>query len=557
MRNPFSVPSSALLLLSIPSIVAAINSDLGNFTVHQIPDIKGGALPLLKLDRNPVRFSTKNLEDLLKPSCGKLDLRKSEDGQRLSAFEGERLAAYIDSESGETEVFPTLDALKPSNYGNISGLATRTASSFFGGGIKDNLIPPDSTKFRLDTPAVLVASKQLASEKGSKRKPVVAEYLATVPVARSVNGYDVIGTGSKASVSVGADGQIYAFSHRWRAAWDTEKVVKAYPKDRILEQILNKIRCQLKEHHKVTIKKVDIVYYDGELEYLQPVYRYVAETIGFEFDQASSNIQSEGYVPIGDFVEPIPEPGAQEAPVESSPPDDFNKRALTPPWPFTVGRYVVRQDYDGFVRIANRFWNLLSGESAKSTLYAPKNTQYYWAYNYMYLQQAANYVDSVHLALTAGHGAHGVFSTLKNCCDLVWLNDVIALGKKNLRYWVIYACSVIPTSLDSDDPFGPWWNVFGGLHTVVGYRTIAFLEDGVPEGFAKKAAWGGSASWSWMSSASASSSYGATKTYWNEEKKRWDRYGRPSAVSVCGHIDDSLGRADKLNPTCLHMWWYI
>ena len=53
----------------------------------------------------------------------------------------------------------------------------------------------------------------------------------------------------------------------------------------------------------------------------------------------------------------------------------------------------------------------------------------------------------------------------------------------NLDYWIIHSCEVVPSPSDTAAWPNPWWNIFGGLHAVLGYRTIMYIGDGAGQPF--------------------------------------------------------------------------
>src|SRR5207253_3255918 len=96
----------------------------------------------------------------------------------------------------------------------------------------------------------------------------------------------------------------------------------------------------------------------------------------------------------------------------------------------------------------------------------------------------------VNVASLEVHGSWHYFTTEKNCCDGVDLSLIPSDGYGGgvpggaLAYMILHSCGVIPTVTDYSAVNGhlawdPWWNIFNGLHAVVGYRTHMWIGDSV------------------------------------------------------------------------------
>jgi hypothetical protein len=269
-----------------------------------------------------------------------------------------------------------------------------------------------------------------------------------------------------------------------------------------------------------------------------------------------------GYIPAGgQALEPLPSltpPGEQITPIFSnntfsnstSPPaNNTNITKRQEGGGITVGRYAMRGDAvtPNIVQDENLFWNGLSSVSSDFV-----NYQYYWDEPFIYQSDAPYFVDAVNLAFTEGHGNVHYFTTdeaLPNWGGLHISSDLPSSGYGpgaggSLAYWIIRSCDVISAPIDYssdgiDQAFEPWWQVFNGLHAVMGYRTLAAVNDGNEMYDAGQAlARGQSVVHSWMSSALGS--------------------GKTSAVVVCGHDDDNVFQVEDTGgrPGCLQLWWY-
>ncbi|HKC23460.1 MAG TPA: DUF6345 domain-containing protein, partial [Thermoanaerobaculia bacterium] len=223
----------------------------------------------------------------------------------------------------------------------------------------------------------------------------------------------------------------------------------------------------------------------------------------------------------------------------------------------TVGRYVVRNDYSGWVNSANGFWNGLqaSGYGGYFT-----NSQYYWAYPYEFTSSKNSYVNAVNVAEIEVHGDWWLYTTYQNWGDVVSLDNIpspglgAAAGGK-CAYWVIHSCEVVPSVPDVATWPAKWWHIFGGLHSVLGYRTIMYIDDGATYPFGIHMGWGCNLTSSWLQDVAASS------LYWGSPGQvmhgTWKPYGRPATISVCGHEADSVYNLAALPAAgCLTNYWY-
>ena len=80
-----------------------------------------------------------------------------------------------------------------------------------------------------------------------------------------------------------------------------------------------------------------------------------------------------------------------------------------------------------------------------------------------------------------------MFTTRDNSHDLVSLSNIPSSGYGGggggfLAYWIILICEVIPTQTDEPNSFDVWWNIFNGIHAVMGYRTEMWINDDVMGG---------------------------------------------------------------------------
>jgi Family of unknown function (DUF6345) len=229
----------------------------------------------------------------------------------------------------------------------------------------------------------------------------------------------------------------------------------------------------------------------------------------------------------------------------------------------TIGRYVVRQDNAGWVTSANSFLSGLRAAKLLNPSFAPVDRQYFWAEPRLFTDENHEFVDGVEVALTEVHGNWGLFTTLKNNADFVRLGGIPsdgyggADGNGALAYWILHSCEVIPTSTDSPTSYDVWWNIFNGLHAALGYRTEMWINDEISWKFGFWAGLGAPMISNWLSTVINDDSYSPSDTYWDGNVKMTEPMGRPSAVTVMGHSDDTIFDTSPLSrPSVLQQWWF-
>jgi len=339
----------------------------------------------------------------------------------------------------------------------------------------------------------------------------------------------------------------------------------------------------------VRVDGVDVCFYDSGANFIQPVYRFWATLhANSSGNRTTSPTHLLGYLPIGSH--------SPEAIPDLSNPPRQSVQPTTPVAPkglvgvlqervptIRVGRYVVRNDSHQWVTNANNFLSVLQSPngilgnilgSIFSSL-GPRanflNSQYYWAYPYLFTTSKNSFINSVHLAETEVHGNWHLFSTLQNDADFVHLSDIPADGygggaNGTLAYWILHSCEVIPTTTDYSAAdrhlaFDAWFRVFNGLHAVVGYRTEMWIGDSVMPTFGRSISLGAPFVSSWLQIVHDDSADYVTKgkdqLYFDTNRQINEPMGRPSAVVVCGHEGDTVLQIENLGrPSCLREFWY-
>ncbi len=523
------------------------------FTLKQIPVVRK-AMPLLVLGRRavaPVEF----LERLSQTVARNARFKELKGGAR-AAYDGKRLVAFVNPKSGESRVYPSLEALKP---GKGLDERARAAAALFAG--DRSLFPEDATRAVPLSPITLMAAQRV--RKG--RRTRAREYLGYVRIQRQVEGAPIWGQGTRAMIAVAGNDSIQALSHRWREAHRTGTMVEPHARNQIAEAI----RAQLKTvsaSSTVRVDRVRVGYHDGGGKFIQPVYRFEATVISPPLEhevRQPANRHVLGYVPIGDPPEPLPRLGARKGKPPGEPPVKVRKTPVkkSPPGDPTVGRYVVRNDSGDWVTSANEF---LSGLRAAALLGGSipfTDKQYYWAEPRLFTNEKNSFINSVQVALNEVHGNWWLFSTKDNSHDLVSLNSIPSSGygggSSSLAYWILHSCEVIPTQTDEATSFDVWWNIFNGLHAVVGYRTEMWIADHVTGLFGLYLGLGAAFVPAWLNEIASDDSYDDGATYFDGNRGITEPMGRPSAIAVCGHSDDIVSQVGSLGrASCLTEWWF-
>jgi len=480
----------------------------------------------------------------------------------IGAFHGtDHLAAFEDTQTGQAAVYPHLGTQTPVAASGVPSFLKR-ASSFAGNTFAaKGLLPRDSTHYVLN-PALPLDKAGLAPTGGSS--PTTA-LLAYVPVARKVGSFLVDGPGSRSFMAFDTEMRVEGFARNWKLGTTFTSVHETRSKSQIAKLIGTQLAALKPANARVLT--VSLAYYDGNKGYMQPVYRFTAKV---DYSAAHGPAASDfevGYVPIGKRYEAIPVLGT---PVGSPPTDDNpgaqrsapRRVAATDP---CVGRYVVRNDSSSWVSSANGFYSGISSFGGSGWF---PNCQYYWALQSQYNPAAAR-VNSMNIVDSEGHGDWWIFTALQDCCEVINLNPANsyvgdykvpfpgygAAAGGSLDYWIIHSCEVIPTPSDTADWYSMWWNKFGGLHSVLGYRTIMYIADGAMNPYGFQLRLGAPVVSAWLGTVISLGAYagGPTLTMHGVVKK----LGRPSTISVSSRVNDSaydttaLGRASSLTT-----FWY-
>jgi hypothetical protein len=483
----------------------------------------------------------------------------------VGAMSGEHLGGYVNLRTGDAEIYPSITekGAPAEEESRLIERADGLAREIFA---RQDLFRKDETQFSFEKARPLFGENAERGENGGSVKSGSRQvYLTYVTLRRSVNDYFVYGPGSRAMVAIGNEGAVDGFLRRWKTAAISGKATESRSK----KEVADAIRAQLRPISRtsdVEVLNTDIAYYDGNRNYLQPVYRFTARIHERTMDKDDKKRHVDdnfviGYVPIGKPLEPIPSLTRPPGALPATPKKTSNSAKPGDP---TVGRYVVRNDDPNWVANANEF---MAGLDTFFGNFFFTNSQYFWAEPFEFNTNEASFINSVNIADNEVHGDWWLFSTLKNCCDLVDITAIPAsegYGAANhgsLDYWVLHSCEVVPSAIDApcqtdNRPWWtPWFNVFQGLHTVVGYRTIMWIDDDVTGPYAVSLRFGAPVVSAWFNATTSAAGYQGNPTF-GAHCGRTPPMGRPSTVSVCGRQNDWVYDTSALPPAnCVINFW--
>jgi hypothetical protein len=448
----------------------------------------------------------------------------------------DKVRVYADTVSGDVHFIPNLQELVTTR--RAPPLAQATAINIARAALTDaRFIPRDVTELRLSDAIPLMGSSTNRGTTTSTADQSPQLVMTVIPAVRFAGGLQVYGRGSHALISVANDRTITGALRRWRTASRGIMVRPVRNQADVKAEILRQLTPFAKNGTTAVVDKIALAYYDGNANYMQPVYRFEATLSSPNKSVAQAKIA--GYVPVGTPLEPIPDLTVRPAGATPST-SNSRDRALTreevpeakaeamtggvggTPAFISVGEF-VNQDWPNNGAYIDMADNFLSGLNAGHAL-APAGdppfsrtlwwTAYSWQVNG---PQSKNFMNAVNVAYTVPHGDWLRNTTLSDYGDL-WYIDKIGTGGNpgfgaaaggHLATWAILSCEVIPSYYDIQNEIGGsgngaaafnvWWSVFQGLHNVIGFRTVMFYpDDALNYGFGKDAGEGGDVNAAWF-----------------------------------------------------------
>ena len=575
-----------------------------NFPSTLVPKIPS-SLPILKLTAQapPTAFLTDTLSKVGIQKTAIQPLTKTPalvargvSAQLTGVVQKDTVLAYWHAQTGEAEIHPQLEQLKTekfvaANNPHLAAASTLARTVF----ARTDILPKDATQYTLGAASALLGSTAQKGANGEVTQSAPAIYLSYVPVHRTVQGYPVYGPGSNALLGVDNAGAIQAFSLHWKAATANGLAQEKRTSAQVYAALQAVVR-PLAKGGNVQVLSAGIVYYDdNESAQLGPAYRLTARVHTNPSSGATAGKLADDdfivlYAPYGNAaLSPTltQSGGAQpQTAVESLKSVPVKKVAPGDP---TVGRYVVRNDDPGWVNDANSFWSGLTFLFGGSLF---TNSQYYWAYPFEFTTNASSYVNSVQVGEVEAHGDWWYFTTYQDWGDGVNLDTNPAPGAGygpvnhgSLNYLILHGCEIVPSAAEAPCPAGmpttdnrpwsdPWFRIFQGLHTAVGYRTIMYINDNVGLLFGSDLRLGVPVISAWSNALLTAGDYqskprliahcGANPAAGLKPGDNCPSnntpgclvMGEPSEVTVCGHSNDTIFNQSSIPAaSCLTNYW--
>jgi hypothetical protein len=525
-RSGMTMPMPAALLCAACFIAhlssAAAQTPSIQFTV-EVPSAPAEMqIYRLAATRVPLEFLNEKLSAAKLPAL-KLEQKSYVVRGTTGQSDLDKVRAFVDPVSGDTHLIPNLadlvsDSAVPERIPDekLRDLARRALTD-------ERFIPRDGTEERIGEAVPVKGSATTHSPGGAPMHTKPRDVMTIVPALRYASGFRVYGRGSHAAVSLANDGLTVGILRRWRTASLGERIKTKITAGQVRADIERQLGPHVKrEGTRATVDKIEVAYYDGNANYLLPVY-YFEATVQ-PADKRTSNIKVAGYVPIGKPLEVIPDlaaapTGERPGITKSGQPHAALNTAPTP-GDITLGEF-ANQDWptsSAYLDMANNFFSgLASGSQPVS------RTLWWTAYTWQVVgPQSKDWLNAVNVAYTEPHGDWLINSTLSNCCEIWNVADIGTGGNPGygaaaggvLATWIIMSCEVIPSAYDRqyeiggsgnpDTAFDAWWPVFQGLHNVIGFRTIMFYpDDALNYGFGSDAAQGGDVNAAWFDEVAA------------------------------------------------------
>jgi hypothetical protein len=390
-------------------------------------------------------------------------------------------------------------------------------------------------------------------------------------------------------------------SYFWKPATLTDKTVKSHTTSIVFDSIVKQLTPTAEQGVPVAVEGVDVCFFDLGAKFMQPVYCFTAKlhpNSNGTGNATASPTRLLGYIPIGSqSPEAVPElskhPKHLTDPTTPKDEDGHghghehgherrhkhkhghggfyggSRKGRLPN--ILISRYIVRADSLEWVNNANNFLSSLQNPGGIGPQANFVDHQYFWVQPFEFMTRKNGFINSVHVAEAEVHGNWHVFWTFKNFGDMVQLSDIPSEGYGGdgggrLAYWILHSCQVIPTptdysAADQHLTFDDWFPIFNGMHAVVGYRTEMWIADRVMPTFGRSISQKAPFVSSWLQAIHDNTSdylpNGQPTLYLDNNRHINEPMGRPTAVVVCGHEDDTVVQVENLGkPRCLREFWY-
>jgi hypothetical protein len=399
----------------------------------------------------------------------------------------------------------------------------------------------------------------------------------------------VYGRGSRALIAVANDQSVTGALRRWRTASLGERIKPTMNAAQVRADIVRQLAPYASNGTHATVDLIELAYYDGNANYLQPVYRFAATLTPAQ--KGAANTRIAGYVPVGAALEPIPDLAAassEEKPSTSNgPPAASGRPQMTMEMAggvggvssISVGEFANADwpNSSAYLDMANSFLSGLNTGHVFAPGEPPFNRTIWWtAYSWQLNSPSSKqWMNAVNVAYTEPHGDWWLNTALRNNADFWYINKIGTGGNPgfgaaaggSLATWVIMSCEVVPSYYDLQNQIGgngngggaftPWWPVFQGLHNVIGFRTeMLYPDDALQFGFGEDAAFGGDINAAWFNEVAAND--GNDGTYQSQHlngnpQVHWDRASTMIDGRDLGQSIYSVG-AQSASSTLWNFW---
>jgi len=539
----------------------------------QVPTVPS-TVPFFKLANSsaPVEFMNEQLAKVGHPPLTKL-------ATHFHSKQGEITHGFIDQRSNDAHMIPDIarliktsetHAALPESQAILIGLSK----------FRDvRLIPKDVTELKL-APSIQVMGGAAPNGKVGaiavgQQPPKVRFTL--LPAVRSVSGIPIYGPGSRAVLTLGNDGAVEGFLRSWKTASKGGTVQHKQGAADVQMAIERQLTPFEGGNTEITVDTIKQSYYDGNKNFLSPAFYFTAVLHSTNPKVADTRVH--GFVPIGTAPEEIPPIRTMAGKQPSQPPKlPAVRPGLTPTEikvhgiagaqaGISVGVFINRDA--GMIGMGWDFW---SGLSIKLPFISPSTpfnlTEYWWAYPWQVNGSHSRWgMNNVNVAYTQPHGNWYLNTTLSNNQD-VWTIQSInpgfgaATGGK-LAWWIVDSCEVCPAMMDlqittgnGQHAFDPWWNVFKGLHGVIGFRTEMWLFDGMNWGYGFALSLGADVNTAWFQAIASDPSYNDGYTYLDGNINQNVHMGRASTFIDARDLGQSIYHVEGQSPagTLWNFW---
>lgn len=149
-----------------------------------------------------------------------------------------------------------------------------------------------------------------------------------------------------------------------------------------------------------------------------------------------------------------------------------------------IGGYVAQAES----RFQRNVWNFIKEfkTSQRVGSHYWKYDQYYWAYDYLFNGSShSNYIDDQDLVFISGHGNSYIWQSIQSPSQIIDFRNSPGYGDKDLEFLIIESCSTVASAPEASNWWSPWAKMFKGLHQLLGFRTLSYSDNGIPNQFAK------------------------------------------------------------------------